>query len=192
MLFIFNAWIDLNSHANIFIVEIFVDSIFGAFGANSGLFDAAKWGLDRRHDALVCADHSDFEFLGHSPHLTQVAAVEVACETDRHWVGNFQRLFFSFESSTRGNTFLYKSSIILTAIRLVYFIIEAIGPNISSLAICMLSLTPVIKVGSKKHPPAPGGLNGLPPVTTLAPFDFESSNKRFTLNIKQNFNKFSF
>src|ERR1700722_15668812 len=52
------------ANRQVFDLQIIVDTVFGAFAAQSGLLDAAERGLGGGDDAFVDTDHAVFQRLG--------------------------------------------------------------------------------------------------------------------------------
>ncbi len=89
------------SEAEVFHLEIFVDTIFRTFAAKARFLDAAK-GCDLgRDEAGVDADDPIFERLRNFPHSSDIAAIEIGSQTELGIVCESYGVRFGFEAEER-------------------------------------------------------------------------------------------
>lgn len=65
------------AEANVLHLQVLVDAVLGAFGAQAGLFHPPKQRLRGRQQPLVDSNHPHLQRLGHTPDLTHVLREEV-------------------------------------------------------------------------------------------------------------------
>lgn len=65
------------SEAHVLHLQILLDTVLGAFAAQTGLLDPAKRGLGGGQEALVDSDYPHLQRLRHTPDLTHILRVAV-------------------------------------------------------------------------------------------------------------------
>ena len=71
----------------------------GAFAAQAGFLDPAKWCGGIGNQPFVDADHAAFQCFCHAPAAVDIVAVEVCCQPVRGVVGNADGVFFGFKGN---------------------------------------------------------------------------------------------
>src|SRR5579862_289737 len=89
--------------AEVFDLEIVLDTVFRAFAAHAALFDAAEGRDLGRDDPLVDADDAVVERFGDAPNAADVAGIEIGGETVFGIVRHRNGFLFRFKSEERSN-----------------------------------------------------------------------------------------
>src|SRR5688572_17766826 len=84
-------------------LEVFLDSVLGAFATQARLLHAAERRDLRREDAAVDADHAGFHRLRYAENAADVAAVEVSGESEFGVVDHRNRFRVGLEAKQRRN-----------------------------------------------------------------------------------------
>src|ERR1700722_20822307 len=84
--------------AEIFYFEVVVHTVFGAFAAQAGFFEAAEGGDFGGDHAGVDADDAVLESFGDAEEAGDIAAVEIGGETELGVVGERDGFGFGFEA----------------------------------------------------------------------------------------------
>src|SRR5262249_29677269 len=88
-------------NAQVFDFHELIDPVLRALAAETRFLYAAKWRHLRGEEPGFDADHAGFDPSAHTPHTSDVAAVEVRRETELGVVGERDRLFLRLEAEER-------------------------------------------------------------------------------------------
>lgn len=67
------------SEAHVLELQVLIDAVFAAFGAQPGLFDPSEHRLRGGNQPLIDPNHPNLHRLGNTPDLTHVLGEEVTC-----------------------------------------------------------------------------------------------------------------
>ena len=89
--------------ADIFDLEIFIQTLGSALAAEPGFLDAAEGHDFVGEDAFVNADHAGVELLGDAPGAAQILAEQIGGKPERRVVGKPNRIVLGIETDERGD-----------------------------------------------------------------------------------------
>ena len=89
--------------ADIFELEILIQTFGSALAAEPGFLDAAEGHDLVGEDAFVNADHAGVELLGDAPGAAQILAEQIGGKPERRIVGEPDRIVLGVEADERGD-----------------------------------------------------------------------------------------